>query len=287
ASPAPAAVDPPRSVRLSTQIVRVCVAAVNLVGLMAMTSQRINWRSSLANIVEFYQATLSVPFGRAVLALARQLKIDPALIPPWLPDYLPVASIFTFGLVYGMAEADGQTQLQFYAEIVKDLFRELRTNFWGSLVSIPLTIIIVLFFALTAPAFAIVLPCVVILYFVVAVGVASYMYGSILLFVIVRVVPIVTLPLVIVLGVWLFVSEASLYAALGRFRRGSIRGFARARRTIRRTGLGVVRAEMAKIWTEIKTAGRQYTTVIITQFRIAGALIFLFLTITALNYAFL
>jgi hypothetical protein len=289
ASPAAASItaDPPRSVRLSSWIVKSCMGVLQLASLMAMMSERIQWRSYLADVVGFYQATISDPLGRLLLKLAYELQIDPALIPPWFQDYLPIAAVFTFGLVYGIAEADGQTQLELYAEVVKDMFRELRTNFWGSLVSIPLAIMIFLFFALTAPAFAIVLPCVIILYFVVAVGVVTYMYGSVLLFVIIRVVPLITLPLVIVLGIWLFVSEASLYAALGRFRRRSIRRFVRTRRTARRKGLSAVRAEVAKIWAEMKTSWGQFTTVIVTQFRIAGAIIFLFLTITALNYAFL
>jgi hypothetical protein len=279
--------EPARPASWSAVLVKICSVVLELAGLMAMTADRILWKSYFADVTEFYRANISGPLGQVVMRVAQGMEVDPALIPPWFYDYLPIASVFTFGLLHGLAQVEGKNQLSFYASVAQDVYQALRKDFWGTFALLPLQLMVLLFFALTAPAFVIVFPCLVIAFFVGMIAFSVMMYGSFAVFIITRVLPLAALALVLVLGIWLFRSEATLYTALASFRRTTVHGFIRARRTARRKGPGVIRDEVTKIRDELKSGLKDYLAVIRVQYRIVTAIIFLFLTITSLNYAFL
>ncbi len=257
---------------------------------MSLTQSQIHWQSYFLDIVRIYRERIAMPVAASLRWLAVELDIDLNWIPGWFPDYLPIAAIFTLGLVSSYSHLTGKSPVKLFMEEMADILAELKNGFLDTIWARAIWLGAVIFFALTSPAFFLVFPVVMACFLVAALLFALAFYAGILLFLIKNVLPYVFLATLMAGAVGFLAARDSFYRFAGMCRQRVIARSDQLKKMIP-DKIQEFRGKIALAMPEAKIGVKRgisfYFRLIAIQYSIAAAIFFAFLTMAALNNSLL
>lgn len=113
------------------RILKFVRTGLMLIGLMSLFSRKIEWKSYLYDIVMVYKKYVSIPVKHCIDQLAIFLNIDIESIPYWLPDYIPIALIFSTSLLSAMNHLEEKKNTLTWEDVKANIV-DLWKFFWRS-----------------------------------------------------------------------------------------------------------------------------------------------------------
>lgn len=258
---------------------------LNVVGVMALVDTKIKWVHAFASVIHLYREAVSVPVAKFLRHLALRWELDLSWIPPWFPDYVPIAAVFSFSLVSSYSHLKGTSPISLALELGRDAIRDIRADI-SSIGYLLVGLLLLIFFALTSPLFVIVFPIVILVFLVGALYFDLMVVLGILRFLIVEVVPYLAIAALVVSCIWYFSSRASFFRQVRSIRLFIVRKIRRARRAFP-TKLQKARTGFRRVVSEARTEmGRDFRfflRLVVTQYAIAMAVLAVFLTMVVIN----
>ena len=173
---------------------KLSTAVISVVGLMKMSSTKIEWTESADNIILYYKEKLSDPIKHFFEIIAIKFDFDIDWIPFWFYDYIPIASIFSFALLFSYLKSIDETIFNLIKDYFSTLYYSAKEEgiegLGGFLISNLIAIIILTIFFFTSPLFIIAFPLLIASFFVAFIGFAVFIYFQIFRFLIIYILPL-------------------------------------------------------------------------------------------------
>ncbi|MEM9292355.1 MAG: hypothetical protein AAGD01_11795 [Acidobacteriota bacterium] len=256
---------------------------------MVLVEERVRWRSYFATVVELYQRALSHPIAEFLRSLELRFSIDLSWIPPWFPDYLPIASVFTMGLVSGYAHLTGTTPFHIFHREVSDVAKTVRNEGWDSVPQLVFGLVAFLLFWLTSPAFVILFPLLMLAIFFGGIFIYLVILTGLLRLVLLYILPWLSL-IVGIFGITWFLRGRVTFLSFEeklwyRLRHSIARRKRRSAHVLFKLSQGF-RESVTEARTEVSEGTRLFTRLFVVQYAIAAAVFAVFLTFLTINNVF-
>lgn len=184
---------------------------ITLLGIMSIAQSRIEWKSFLSDLVIFYQKHVTQPIMDAIAPLLKSLEEAWGEKYYWLieliPDYIPIASAFFFGLVISISHAEEKPAYKLIWNGLRDIFRAFIPNSNVKILEVTIGIGMIFVAYVLSPVILILIP----LYFVVAGFAVLSMFAEFIWIAL----PYVFGGVAVMSAIWIFVDKDGFLTKLG------------------------------------------------------------------------